>query len=157
MTATSNRPLPLDLATLRGYYYPLEPETSVSRGEIAIRRLDQVIAAVRQEITQRDEQERQLVSDVVSAAHTGDKIEPVALRMVPGDRPILEHRLAQLQNARTIADRERTRAQYADPVYLRWKATCEQITEEWRQCMYFHERDSEGDRLQRLTDFALVH
>jgi hypothetical protein len=37
------------------------------------------------------------------------------------------------------------------------KRACEQVTEEWRQCMAYHERDSEADRLQRLTDFATAH
>lgn len=156
-TTTSDRPLPLDLATLRAHYFPPEPTTEVSRTQGAIDRIDRVITAVREEITRRDEQDRRLVSDLISAALTADKLEPIAARMAPADRPTLEHRFQQLETARLAASHQMTRAQGADPVYLRWKRTCEHITEEWRQCIDFHERDSDTDRLQRLSDFATTH
>lgn len=79
------------------------------------------------------------------------------MRTVPGDRHILEHRLAQLQTARTLVDPRKTKAQYDDPGYVHWKQMCEQVTEEWRECLAYQERDSEAGRLQRLTDFATAH
>ena len=110
MTTTSEtRPLPLDLATLRQHYYPLEPETAVSRAATAIGRIDQVIAAVREEITRRDEHDHQLVSDLIAAAITGDKLEPIAARMVPGDRA------APRAPARAAAHRPQPRRPRARP------------------------------------------
>lgn len=156
-TTSDRRPLPFDLVTLRQHYYPVEPESDVSRTLAAIHRIDKVIATVREQVARCDEQDRQLVADMVEAALVGSKLEPIALRMAPGDGPILRHRLEQLQAARTHADHLKTRAEFDDPTYLGWKQSCARITQEWRECLDYHEHDSDSDRLQRLADFAVAH
>jgi DNA-binding IclR family transcriptional regulator len=87
MTDTPTRPLPTTLAELRDHYLAAEPETSVSRTLTAIGRLDKAIAHVRELLTQRDERDHELVSELVGAAIAGNPLEPVAIKMVPGDRP----------------------------------------------------------------------
>ena len=102
MTDTTTRPLPVDRQALKAYM-PARARVSVTPARAAIGRIDQAIAACREQITQRDELDHQLVSDLIGAAIAGDKLEPIAARMVPGDRPALDWRLEQLQQARLLA------------------------------------------------------
>lgn len=160
MTTTNpdTRPLPTTLAVLRSHYLPSEPESSVSRALVAIARIDTAIAAARERLARRDEHERELVAELVNAAYTGDALEPIAARMVPGERPLLEHALAQLQAARQLASHRHARAQRSDPAYVMWKEACARVTREWEQCMASAgERDNEHARLQRLSDFVTAH
>jgi hypothetical protein len=144
---------PGDRQTLKAYI-PAQPESGVTQLRAAIGRIDQLIAATREQITQRDEQDHELVSQVVAATITGDKLDPIAARMVPGDRPALVHRLEQLQIARNLAAHKHTQAELTDPVHLAWKQACAELEREWQVCASAETAD---DRFAALVAFASRH
>ena len=153
MTDTTSRPLPVDRQALKAYM-PAQPESGVTRLREAVGRIDKVIAACREQITQRDELDHQLVSDLVGAAIAGEKLEPIAARMVPGDRAALEHRLTQLGIARNLAGHKHTQAEYNDPVHLEWKQACVEVERQWQVCM---SADKADDRFAALIAFSQRH
>ena len=150
---TTERPLPVDRQTLRAYM-PDEPVSGVSKARTAITLLDTVIAAVREELTVRDEQDHRLVTDVVNTAMSGGRLDPVVARLVPGDRAALTHKLEQLHVARSLAGHKQTEAEYHDETFLGWKAQCLEVEREWQLC---NSADTPEDKFKALVSFAGRH
>jgi hypothetical protein len=155
MTDTATRPLPTDWATMKAYL-PAEPtDTTVTQARAAIARIDQLITTTRADLDDLEHHDRTLVAELVDTAiHAPGPLEPIAQRLDPGNRAVLEHRLEQLNLARSTVVHRLTTAERTDPAQLAWRQQCEQVTREWQFCQNV---ETPSARFEALTRFAERH
>lgn len=154
MTTAEQKPLPVDLASLRTHYFPPEPDSAVSRWRAALGRLDDLIATTVDDLAELDRRDRDQVADLAQAALDAAPLESIVERLAPGDRPIREWRLAQLRQARTLATYRQGEAERTDPDYTRWKVACAALVNEWQA---IQQNETEEHRFSSLVEFAGRH
>lgn len=153
-TTITDRPLPMTLAELRQHYWPPQPESLVTECMVALRRIDELIAATREQLTQRDEMDHRIVSELIGAAIKGDPVQSIAAKMSLGDRPHLDRRFDQLQVARRLLWHKHTVAERDDPIHQEWKRECDAIVREWQIVM---SAETPEDRFAGLVAFVSRH
>ena len=133
-TTTTDRPLPVDRQTLKRVH---ASRARVRRhpARAAIGRIDTVIAAVREQLTQRDELDHQLVIDLVGAA---DRRRQARARRSPASSPATGPTWtggsSSCTSPATSPATSRPRPSTDDPVHLAWKQACVEVEREWQIC-----------------------
>jgi hypothetical protein len=151
-----SRPLPIDHARLQPYL-PTEPaDSTVAAARAAMNRIDALAAQLGEQLDRLDSAEQVLLGGLVDAATGGDDLAMWVTKLDHGQRPILEHRLAQLGKARNVAAYRLGIAQSTDPAYLAWQRQCTEVRNQWQEVMYTAE-GADIDRLRHLEAFAASH
>ena len=155
MTALATRPLPTTIGLLRQHYLPPEPSgTAVTRMRAAIARLDDATRRVAAEVDTLDQADRAAVAKLADLALAAGDIDQAVTNLHPANRHIVEHRLNQVRNARTLATHQLDTAERTDPDYVAWVQRCLEVTREWNEAMSGEHYE---DRFAQLAAFAETH
>jgi hypothetical protein len=152
VTDTTTPSLPLTLEELHCLLPDPPSDTAVTAAAAALTRISDEIATTTAQLAGLDTADQAASVAVATAAgKSGVEFVKALGKTNPGDRPLLQYRLALLNRSWAVAHSRHADAENADPAHLAWRAHCQEVTTEWRRAMTL---DDEAARFAALVDLT---